>query len=521
MRSRNKRFSMQMTYNQALIATTQPELVKRLPMELYLADAVREIDRYTIEDRGVPGITLMKRAAQACVTALLERSSELRKVAVFCGSGNNAGDGFIIAALLADKGYQVNVCLVGNKPVQGTDAGLAYDFCEQSQATFTSQEAAIDGAEVVVDALLGTGIAGDIRPAFAAAIELINASEAKVLAVDLPSGLSADTGKKSTPCVRAGLTVTFIANKLGLMTCDGPEVVGELLLDDLAVETAGVPAVSVAASCLSYDQLITALPRRDRNAHKVSHGHLLVIGGNHGMAGAVAMAGEAALSAGAGMVTVATYPGNEQVVVSRRPEVMARGVASEAELLPLLARCTAIVIGPGLGQDEWSRILFNAALSAGLPLVIDADGLNLLAAVKPDSTSVNWILTPHPGEAARLLNVESSVVQADRYSAIKRVHSAYGGVVLLKGAGTLIRGEQTTLCPYGNPGMSVAGMGDVLSGVIGGLLVQGLKPEAATQLGAVVHSYAADKRVERQGERGLLATELLPEIRALINQRSC
>lgn len=490
-------------------------------MDVYQAQEVREIDRVTIEEHGVSGLTLMKRAAAACVEVLMRRHRVVRKAAVICGSGNNAGDGFIIAGMLANKGINVAVSLVGRSPESGTDAGEAFRYCEQSSAAFLSVGEALKDADVIVDALLGTGITGDVRENFASAIDAINAHSADVLAVDIPSGLSADTGKSLSHCVRADTTVTFIANKLGLLTCDGPEFVGDLVLNDLGVDLGAIPQVRPCAKVLSLAVLQENLVPRHRNAHKVNHGHVLVLGGNEGMAGAVSMAAESALTVGAGMVTAATYPGNEVVVVTRSPEIMARGVRSQSDLLPMIERAGTIVVGPGLGRNDWAGEMLTCALESGKPLVIDADGLTLLAAldVQPGSSS-DWVLTPHPGEAARLLDISSPDVQADRLSAVRQLHANYSGVILLKGAGTLIQGSRTTLCPYGNPGMSVAGMGDVLSGIIGGLWAQGLDPETATQLGAVIHSSAADTVVAREGERGLFATSLLPEVRVLANRKN-
>ena len=482
---------------------------------IYNTAQVRELDRIAIQEHGIPGLTLMKRAAGACVEVLLERWPTPGHVAVLCGSGNNAGDGFIIAGLLKAKGLDVSVALVGREPPADTDAAAAFAFMQASGVELKAAEPLIDQAGVIVDALLGTGLSGELRPAYATVIERVNAGGVPVLSVDLPSGLDADTGAVRSLCIKADVTVTFIGRKIGLQTNDGPEYAGRVHFAGLGVPDEVLRAVEGVATELDYHQLSRQLPVRHRNAHKVRHGHLLVIGGARGMAGAVTLCGEAALHAGAGMVSVLTHRDNVPVVVSRRPELMARELSAEEDVLELINRAGTIVLGPGLGTGEWGQLAFRLAMDAGKPLVVDADGLNLLAAAGSPNRD-NWILTPHPGEAGRLIGLD---IQADRLSAVRAIQTAFGGQVLLKGAGTLIAQDdgQVQLCPYGNPGMSVAGMGDVLSGVIGGLLAQGLSPRLATNLGAVVHSLAADQQVKQQGERGLLATELFAGIRRLLN----
>ena len=481
---------------------------------LYLAAQVREIDRITIDERRIPGLTLMRRAADACVSALIQRWPEPAKVAVLCGSGNNAGDGFIIAGLLANRGVQTSVGLVGRMPEADSDAGAACRFCRDSGVGVVTASEAMHDADVIVDALLGTGITGALRPGYAEVIAAVNRGSWKVLSVDLPSGLSSDTGNVQGSAVRADVTVTFIGRKLGLLTADGPEVTGELLFADLDVPDDVLAEVEPAATVLDFESLVRRLPARHRNAHKMSHGHLLIVGGDEGMGGAVLMAAESAIMTGSGLVSVATHPANVSAILARRPEVMPQGVKGADDLEALLDRSTAVVLGPGLGQGGFGQALFDAVLATDKPLVLDADGLNLLSE-KPHRRD-NWVLTPHPGEAGRLL---SARVQEDRLSAVLELTSKFGGVALLKGAGTLISdGERVSLVPYGNPAMAVAGMGDVLSGVIGSLLAQTGEQLFAVQLGAVVHSLAADIMAGSEGELGLLASELIPQMRRLLNQ---
>ncbi len=517
-------------------------LVNKTVISIYLAQQVRELDRIAIEEEGMPGIKLMRSAAQACVDVLLRRLPAPGKVSVLCGSGNNAADGFIIAGLLANRGIEVTVGLVGKVPSAQTDAGKAYGYCCGAGVEIHTAERSLQGSAVVVDALLGTGLTGPVRPEYQQVISAVNQHDCTVLAVDLPSGLCADTGNILGVCIKADMTVTFIGRKLGLLTNDGPEVAGELNFAALSVPNSVFDAIEPSVRMLRFEERIRRLPSRNRNAHKLNHGHVLVVGGDQGMAGAVAMAAEAAMYSGAGLVSVATHPTSVSSLVARRPEVMTKGVTTSEALKVLLNRATVVVVGPGLGNESlgneslgneglvnegsginslasdsvWGAQLFNDVLESGLPMIVDADGLNRLSRLPEQSVRRdNWILTPHPGEARRLLGRD---VQVNRLTSVKQLQEKYGGVCLLKGAGTLIASDHDVwLCPYGNPGMSVAGMGDVLSGVIGGLVAQGLDIDDAACLGAIVHSLAADNIVARQGERGLFATELLPEIRKLLN----
>ncbi len=263
------------------------------------------------------------------------------------------------------------------------------------------------------------------------------------------------------------------------------------------------------------------LPKRRRHANKGDYGHVLVIGGDYGMGGAVRMAAEAALRVGAGLVSVATRPEHVGVVTTCRPEIMCHQIHVPEDLDSLLQRATVLVIGPGLGKSEWSRKLFNHLINFNLPKVIDADGLNLLAEAPQKQTQ--WILTPHPGEAARLLKITVSEIQQDRQKAVKSLQKNYGGVAILKGAGTLVQNgllNQAIHCSAGNPGMASGGMGDVLSGVIGGLLAQKLDLTQAAEIGVQIHSQAADQAAAQGGERGLLACDLLPYLRLLVNPDS-
>ena len=443
-----------------------------LPIALYTASQVRELDRIAIEQHGIAGITLMRRAAKACVDAVSRHWPALDRVMVFCGSGNNAGDGYLVAGMLAEKGRSVTVAIVGEPEKLGADATEAYRYCRASGARMVAYEPGLAiAADVVVDGLLGTGLSGDVRERYADVIGRINDSGRPVLSVDIPSGLSADTGMRLGCAVRANVTVTFIALKRGMFTLDGPDCCGQIEFADLDVPANIRGSLAADVERLDLASLVAQLPMRPRNAHKNQFGHVLVVGGNEGMGGAALMSAESALRCGAGLVSVATHPGHAGSFLSRRPELMVKGVTRSETLVPLLERATVVVLGPGLGRGEWSREMYRQVMAAIDPesqlMVLDADGLNLLAE-QPERRD-NWVLTPHPGEAGNLLRGTS--IQSDRFESVSRLQQSYGGTALIKGAGTVIcDGAGTFLCPYGNPGMASAGMGDVLSGVVGGLL---------------------------------------------------
>ena len=489
---------------------------------LYSAAENGELDRRAIEVHGIPGIALMRRAGKAAFRVARRRWPDVRSLSIFCGRGNNAGDGYVIAGLALSRGYAVQLLQVTDAADLAGDAGRARDWALEQGVVIEAFAPDVElRGELIVDALLGTGLKGAVRAPFSAAIESINAAHdagLPVLAVDLPSGLSADTGAALGTAVRAVVTATFIGVKRGLLTGAGPAHAGDVHFDDLGVPAevyteAGAPA-GIGLLELGTDGL--RLARRPRDAHKGHYGHLLVVGGDCGMGGAVAMAAEAALRTGTGLVSVATRGMHVPAILMRTPEVMAHAVESRAALLPLLERATAVVIGPGLGRDPWGEQMLDAVLACPLPLLLDADALNLLA-TRPERRD-HWVLTPHPGEAGRLLGSSAARVSEDRFAAVEALIARFGGAVVLKGAGTLVAADDgVALSPYGNPGMASGGMGDVLSGVVGGLLAQGLAPHAAAALGACLHGAAGDAAAA-EGEAGMTATDLMPHFRALLSE---
>jgi NAD(P)H-hydrate epimerase len=428
-----------------------------------------------------------------------------------------------VAGLAAEARLTVRAVQVGLPDKLHGDARTAFQYACDAGVSMVPFSDSLDlSAGVVVDALLGTGFSGEVREPYAQAIRLINHSGLPVVAVDIPSGLSADTGAASGPAVEANLTVTFITLKQGLFTGQGPALCGELVYSDLRVPEQILAAEPCPAYRLELEPLrATLLASRRRNAHKGAFGHVLVIGGDRGFGGAVGMAAEAALRVGAGLVSVATRPEHVTALLTRCPELMVRAVASGQQLRPLLARATVLVVGPGLGRSPWSEQLLQQALTTELPVVLDADALNILSEKRltTDRSSSNWTITPHPGEAARLLGTTVQDIEADRFAAVRALQKIFQCAVVLKGAGSLVchdPGLPVGVCTGGNPGMASGGMGDVLSGIVGGLVAQQLPPDKALPLAVCLHAEAAD-RAAVDGERGMLATDLLGPLRCLVN----
>ena len=470
---------------------------------LYTSAQGRELDRMAIVEHGIPGFELMLRAGRAAFDELANRWPRARSLTVFCGKGNNAGDGYVIAGLAKETGLDAQLLQVGDGELQG-DAATARDWALELGVTAEKSDVPPSG-EVLVDALLGTGLKGPPRKSYAHTIDRINASGRPVLAVDVPTGVSGDTGAVPGHAVRADVTVSFIGAKLGLHTGPGLAFRGDLVHAGLRVPQSVLDAVE-GCPLLTFRR--DALPPLGVNLYKHRAGHLVVVGGDFNMGGAPLMAAEAGLRTGAGLVSVITRAAHRPAILARRPEVMVQDADDTAAVVDLLGRATAIAVGPGIGRGQWGESLFRMALATPRPLVIDADGLRWLAEIdiRP---ALPAVVTPHAAEAGQLLGMTVADVEADRPGAVLQLAQAVGGVAVLKGAGTICAAERLLgVCGHGNPGMATAGMGDVLSGVIGSLLAQALDAGQAATLGTCLHSYAADLATHRRGQRGLVASDL-------------
>ncbi len=491
-------------------------LMNKLSTKLYSAEATRKLDQIAIQNYHIPGYELMTKAGEAILNLLQEKYPLAKRILVCCGAGNNAGDGYVLARLAKKEGFDVDVVsLIDPEKLTG-DAQKAYqEWKSLGYQLMPFDIELLDKAYVVIDALLGTGLQREIEGDWFSLISALNEHSVPVIAVDVPSGLSADTGSALGIAVEADFTLSFIALKKGLFTYQAADYCGEIFFDNLGLPESIYQQVEADAVLLKQNEIKRHLKPRRHDSHKSTFGHVLVVGGDYGMAGAVRMVAESALRAGAGMVSVVTRAEHVSALLSGCPELMVYGIEDSVIPDELLLRASCIIIGPGLGQSDWANHLLGQVLQSYTPKVVDADALNLLS--KQDAPRDDWVLTPHPGEAARLLESHTQDIQKNRFLSAGLLQHTYGGVAVLKGAGSLIKSkDKLAVCRYGNPGMATAGMGDVLTGIIAALIAQGLDLKTAAEMAVLIHAKAGDL-VATEGERGLLATDLFVEIRRLVN----
>jgi len=520
-------------------------------MKVLTAAAMQELDRRTINEIGLPGAVLMENAGRGAADTICARFAGLYPgpVLILCGRGNNGGDGMVIARHLRDAGWQVQVVLVAERPAPAGDAAAMLAVFERSGGTVraAADPAALAAAllpaascRLCVDALLGTGFARAPEGLVAAAIDWLNGQAAPVVAVDLPSGVDASSGRIPGVAVRAVLTVTFAFPKVGLVSYPGAGLAG-----DVVTVPIGIPlevAASAGDDCVlvDADAARALLPPRPVDGHKGTFGHLLVMAGSLGKSGAAVMTATAGLRAGAGLVTLACPAGMQAIAATQLVEVMtapltevggAVSLQAMAELLELAEGKQALALGPGLGTgDETGALIRRFLQETELPVVVDADGLNALAGhleVLVRRRGRPTVLTPHPGEMARLCGQSVAAVQAARIDVARDFAVTHGVVVVLKGARTVTAcaDGRVRINASGHAGMASGGMGDVLTGQIGGLLAQGLPVCDAATLGVFLHGLAGDRLRGYYGEAGLLATDLLRELPAartsLIKENPC
>jgi hydroxyethylthiazole kinase-like uncharacterized protein yjeF len=510
------------------------------------AEEMRRADRRATERYGVPSLLLMENAGRGAADALERTLGPVggRRVVVVCGKGNNGGDGFVVARHLLGRGARVSAWLVGRSDDVRGDARVNLEALrragepvteapEPGEAAFDRLRAELTKADVIVDAVLGTGVRGAATGAIAAAIEAINAAGIAgrpVCALDLPSGLPSDGEASIGPVVRARVTVTFGLPKLGLVLPAGAAQAGRVEIADLGIPRAwleeGIPTALLEAA-----DVRASLPLRPAEAHKGSYGHLLVVAGSVGRTGAAVLACLGALRAGTGLVTCATPASQQPVVAAQLPEPMteslpetaARTISTKAveRVVELLGRMDALALGPGIGLDPETRTAVEMLVrEVERPMVVDADALTALAGNPAlcRAAPAPRLLTPHPGEAARLLGCTIAEVQADRIGSARRLAAESGAIVALKGARTVVADPEgrVTLNPTGNPGMATGGTGDVLTGVAGGLLAQGVAPGVALRAAVYLHGLAGDLAAAARGQAGLVAGDLADALPAAI-----
>lgn len=487
---------------------------------IYTTEQVRHGERAAAEALDISMAQLMQRAAQACLLAIRQQQPAPARVLVLCGPGNNGGDGWVLARLAQQQGYQVQVAAAEPQSPLAKDAAAAWhDLGQSSLALDTLEDHHFQAQDIVVDALLGSGLNRDLDGDILHAVELMNQATKRhsswVLSVDVPTGLNSDTGQPQPTAVESHHTVTMVALKVGLVTGLAVNYCGVIELADLGIAAAFYkqqPRLRVIGSHCAEHQLSPRL----KASHKGNFGHLLIIAGGPGMSGAAVLAGQAALRCGVGKVSVACHPQSQLAIAVQQPELMVHVVTDD--LQPLLAKADVVVIGPGLGQSEWAHQLVSSVAKWHGPVVWDADALNRLAELtltKPVESI--WYMTPHPGEAARLLKTSTSEVNADRLAALTKLCQNFQAQILLKGAGTLVQsGSQRWVCRRGSPALASGGSGDVLSGIVGALIAQGVATDMVLPLAAWLHAVAGELAA-RDGERGTLASNIIAELRALVN----
>lgn len=487
---------------------------------MYTTTEIKQLEQLAGKEAHLSEWMMMQQAGKAAFNVLQQNYPYSEKLAVFCGSGNNAGDGYVLAMHAKLQGKEVTCFYLKNPEALKPPALTAYEQARKHQVKIISWQRNIDleSYDIFVDALLGTGFKGQLTEEYCQVIQAINEQAKPTIALDVPSGLNADTGKVNTIAVKSTHTVTLIGLKQGLFTADALDYCGEVVLEALGLPKALFDTIYPSADVIPFDVLKeTYLLPRKRNSHKGNYGHVAIIGGDYGMSGAMRMASETCTRAGAGLTSAYTRPEHVAIIATERPEIMAHPLAEPTQLPDLISRASVIAIGPGLGRQSWGEACFNAVLKLEQPKVLDADALWWLAGKKICQN--NWVLTPHAKEAATLLGITPNEVQNDRFTAIVELQKRYGGVIVLKGAGSLIfdGNYPIRICPYGNPGMASGGMGDVLTGLIAGLIAQHIPLFEAACLAVSCHAKAADRCAERLGERGMLALDLLSFIRELIN----
>jgi NAD(P)H-hydrate epimerase len=501
-------------------------------MLLVTTSEMRELDRKTIEEVGIPGLLLMENAGLQVVRHAERRFGSWRgkRVLVLCGGGNNGGDGMVVARQVAQRGAEVTVVLAADPAKVTGDALTNLQIVQRLglplhilRSTEELSELWRQGWHLVIDALLGVGVKGEVRGLIGETIRFFEGCFVPVVAVDMPSGIDADTGAVCGCAMRAQLTVTFGAMKVGLAVYPGAEYAGEVVVGEIGIPRFVLEQANIPRRLITWEQVRAWLPLRPADAHKGRFGHVLVVGGSVGLAGAPMMAAEAALRVGAGLCSVA-IPRSVYAVTAALREAMVYPLPDAPEgclsaesvevMLPLLERANVLAIGPGWGTHPPARQALRKLLSmARVPCVIDADALNCIAQ-QPDILPASpppLVLTPHPGEMARLLNTDTAAVQADRLTIAQQAAERFGAVVVLKGARTVIAtpSGRTWVNPTGNVGMATGGSGDALTGTIAGLLAQGLDAEQGAVAGVYIHGLAGDLAAQAVGATGMIAGDLI------------
>ena len=498
-----------------------PDIISsKIPDKIYTNQQVKVGERELAKIKGLEMYTLMRRAGQAVYALIQLQFPNADRILVFCGSGNNGGDAFVVATLAKLDGCRVSLVFNGQKERLSEDSLRAYQEWIDAGGEITKIQKEDDIAssfDVIVDGLLGIGVSGRVRPEIQNIISKINHSPIPKVSIDVPSGLCSDTGSKLGEAIKSDHTVTFIGVKQGLLTGHARNYVGQLCFAGLGIEDDFQRRYPSNVFLLSKAELLNYLPRRESIAHKGANGRLLCLGGNSGYSGAINLCSKAAARTGTGLTKVLCHKDSSVSLQVSCPEVMTQNWCGDnRELRDALLFADVVALGPGMGRNQWAKQLYMRAGDSDKPKVVDADALYFLS-LAPNKDPYR-ILTPHPGEASMLLGVTIEEIEQDRFSSVRDLHEKYGGVIVLKGAGTLIYdGQSIYVCNAGSPAMASGGMGDVLTGIISSLLAQGQSLIDAAKTGVLIHSVAADRIAKREGPVGLLASDVIQEARRVLN----
>jgi len=480
--------------------------------KLVTAEQMREIEKHTF-DLGLASIVVMENAAAATANFIAERFDTGNSVCVICGKGNNGGDGFAVARHLYNKGFAVNILKIFNE-ISTADARINYDIACRVGLTVTEDTSVLDSCDIIVDAILGIGIKGEV---LLPVVDLINKSSAYVVAVDIPTGICSDRGIVCKNAVKADATITFGYKKTGLSLYPGAWYAGEVKVCDISLKSD--TEFKFFEPDADYIKLL--IPETAIDANKADMGRVFVIAGSPGMTGAAALVCGGALRCGAGLITLAVPKDLNNIMEVKLTEAMTLPLDCNGRItleeiqkvMPKIKASNCVVIGPGLGKNSEVSAIIEALIKNNIPLIIDADGINALVSnidiLKGHSQPV--ILTPHPGEFARLCECDIKKVQENRLEMAKSFAMEYNVILVLKGAGTVIAAPDGTcyINPTGNPGMAVGGSGDVLAGVIGALLARGMSAEDSSVAGVYIHGLAGDIAKENSGEDGLIPSDII------------
>ncbi|WP_408955557.1 NAD(P)H-hydrate dehydratase [Natroniella sp. ANB-PHB2] len=503
-------------------------------MKVVTGVEMKEIDRKTIEEVGIPGTVLMERAGMKVAAEATNLLGQVVKseVIILAGCGNNGGDGFVVSRLLAGEGIKVKTILLGQRDKVGGDAKVNLDILDslnlsvieiKAEEELTSLKEDLEQADLIVDSLLGTGITGELRGLYPDLIQLINQLITPVLAVDIPSGVEAGTAKVRSVAVKAKRTVTFGLPKIGTILYPGREYVGDLKVVDIGLPKQVIVEQELTTELITAEFVKQNLAVRKQNTHKGNYGRLLVVAGSQGMTGAAMLTAQASLKVGAGLVTVGAPSSLNPILESRLVEAMTYPLAeteqailalkAEQQIEELLSDKDLLAIGPGLGQGEQlTTLIHNLLKSVDIPLVIDADGLNAIQDLELlAKREALTILTPHPGELARMLDLTVGQIEEDRIGLARKLARQYQVLLVLKGAQTVVATPtgQVYVNLTGNAGLATGGSGDFLTGMIAGLAVQGLEEVTATIIAVYLHGLAADLAKDKLTEYSLVPTDLL------------